>query len=221
MNPGWEDYHMHSLNFSDGFNTIDEIVQYAPKVWLRKIAITDHSQVALDVSKMAKKNVRAILNNGRWQNIYNNVEVIFGVEADLLNEEWDISDDIQGFVPDFVFLSAHKRIYQSDYSTINNSYENAIKRHGDKIKFIGHPCSKEWSGIVDIDRLTKFANENNIPLEFDCANFVNKKTDLEALNKMLSQINEIYVNSDSHTLYELTVCRKKWFEYLRENKFID
>lgn len=221
LNPEWEDYHIHSINFSDWFNTIDEIVQYAPQIWLTKIAITDHSQMALDTSNIAKKNIRSILHKGRWQNIYNDVEVIFGVEADLLNLEWDICDNIQWKVPDFIFLSAHKRIYQSSYDTINTAYENAIKKYGNKIKFIGHPCSKDWAEVLDINRLVKLVNEYNIPLEFDCANLVNQKTDFAILNRMLSKVNEIYVNSDAHTLYELKICRKEWFKYLKENKFIN
>jgi hypothetical protein len=32
LNTIHEDYHIHSLNYSDGMNTIDEIVQYAGKI---------------------------------------------------------------------------------------------------------------------------------------------------------------------------------------------
>jgi histidinol phosphatase-like PHP family hydrolase len=48
LNTMGEDYHMHSINYSDGMNTIDEIVQYAGKIGLKKITITDHSQFMLD-----------------------------------------------------------------------------------------------------------------------------------------------------------------------------
>ncbi len=220
LNLGWEDYHIHSINFSDGFNTIDEIVQYAPKVWLRKLAITDHSQFALDLWNMSKKNIRSILHKGRWQNVHNDVEVIFWVEADLLNENWEIADDIQGLVPEFIILSAHKRVYQWDPYKINEAYENAIKQYGNRIKFIAHPCANDWKGLLDIDRLVKFVNEYKIPLEFDAANLVNNKTDLECLDKMLLQVNEIYVNSDAHTLHELTICRPKAFEYLKNKWYL-
>jgi len=51
LNPGnTSDLHMHTITFSDGFNTIDEIVIHAGKVGLKKIAITDHSQFAIDKS---------------------------------------------------------------------------------------------------------------------------------------------------------------------------
>lgn len=38
-----EDYHIHSFNFSDGWNTIDEIVRYSGEIGMKKIAICDHS----------------------------------------------------------------------------------------------------------------------------------------------------------------------------------
>jgi len=91
-----------SITFSDGFNSIDEIVKYAGEIGLRKIAITDHSQASLDYYKIARKTFRAIIN--RWKNVYNNVEVIFGVEGDILNDEGDVCVDIDGFKSDFVIL---------------------------------------------------------------------------------------------------------------------
>lgn len=48
INPGSEDFHIHSLNFFDGMNTIYEIVKYSGEIGLTKIAITDHYQVHLD-----------------------------------------------------------------------------------------------------------------------------------------------------------------------------
>jgi histidinol phosphatase-like PHP family hydrolase len=59
-------------------NTIDEIVEYASKLSIKKIAITDHSQVVLDHDNMAFRNRRSTIK--RWKNVHNDVEVIFGVE---------------------------------------------------------------------------------------------------------------------------------------------
>lgn len=43
------EYHVHSSNFSDGLNSIDEMVVYAGKLNYREIAITDLSRVYMDV----------------------------------------------------------------------------------------------------------------------------------------------------------------------------
>ncbi|HBB03870.1 TPA: hypothetical protein DCZ39_03140 [Patescibacteria group bacterium] len=58
LNTIHEDYHMHSINYSDGMNTIDEIVQYAGKIGLKKITITDHSQFAQDKTGFSQRNRR-------------------------------------------------------------------------------------------------------------------------------------------------------------------
>ncbi|MCX6168152.1 MAG: PHP domain-containing protein [Ignavibacteriales bacterium] len=55
INPGNEDYHIHSLNYSDGMNTVDEIVKFAGEIGLTKITITDHCQMHLDIRKFVKK----------------------------------------------------------------------------------------------------------------------------------------------------------------------
>lgn len=43
-----EDYHMHSLNYYNGMNTIDEIIEHVSKIGLKKITITDYTQFMLD-----------------------------------------------------------------------------------------------------------------------------------------------------------------------------
>lgn len=78
LNTIHEDYHIHSLNYSDGMNTIDEIVQYAGKIGMKKIAITAHSQATIDYDKFGFRNWRTSLR--RRKNVYNDVEVFFGVE---------------------------------------------------------------------------------------------------------------------------------------------
>ena len=58
VNPRGEDYHMHSLNFSDGLATINELVQFAGFLGLKKIAITDHSRDATNKLGFNRKSIR-------------------------------------------------------------------------------------------------------------------------------------------------------------------
>ena len=75
LNSIHEDYHMHSLNYSDGLNTIDEIVQYAGKIGMKKITITDHSQAYVQKNNIFASSARGPLK--RRVNIYNDVDVDF------------------------------------------------------------------------------------------------------------------------------------------------
>ena len=215
VNPGKEDYHIHSLNFSDGMNTIEEIVKYAGDIGLTKIAITDHCQVHIDKRNFGMKNYYNM--HERWRNVHNNVEVKFGIEADLLNENGDVCFDIQGFTSEIVILSSHPApIYSGNPCKITEGYINAIERFHDKISFVGHPCAKYFEDHIDIMELVEICNKYEIPMEFNCANFVNERTNLDNLKAMLETANQIYVNSDAHTLYELKTVRAIGFQHLEE-----
>jgi len=212
INPGKEDFHTHSITYSDGFNSVDEIVKFAGEIGLNTIAITDHCQEYLDRNKYGKKTHRNI--TPRWENIFNDTKVTFGIECDILNEKGDISKDIQGFESDFLILSTHRKVYLGDEQKLTEAYLNAIERHAGIIKFLGHPCSKYFKGL-DIDAVIEAANKQHIPMELNCANLVNNKTQLDLLAKMLKKAERIYVNSDAHTLSELKNYRQKGFEYLK------
>jgi len=213
------DYHLHTSTFSDGFNSLDEVVVQAGKLKLKEIAITDHSQAYLDACGMRMKTHYKILVSRRWRNIHNDVNVIFGVEADLLNQQGDLCDHIQGLCPPFVILSSHARAYRGDPKKIKNGYLNAIARHGPKIDFLGHLCSKQFSSFLnsdDIVEIVRAANEADIAVEFNCAHWVNGETCEASLKVMLSCCDALYVNSDAHTLYELSCLREEGFRYLKK-----
>lgn len=219
INPGNEDYHMHSINFSDGLNTIDEIVIFAGKIGLTKIAITDHNQAYLDERKFTRRTYRSITR--RWQNVHNDVEVQFGIEADILNVNGDICMEIQGITSDLIILSTHPTPpYKDDPNKITLAYLNAIEKHHDKISFLGHPCSVYYGDFIDIQAVTELCNKYEIPMEVNGANIATNRTNLSNLKKMLNMVDQIYVNSDSHTLYELKTARASAFQYLSENGFI-
>jgi len=78
LNTIHEDYHMHSINYSDGMNTIDELVQYAGKIGMKKIVITDHSQAYVKKANLLPPSPRTSIE--RRVNVHNDVEVEFGVE---------------------------------------------------------------------------------------------------------------------------------------------
>ncbi len=217
------DYHMHTSTFSDGIPTINELVQFAWTIWLKEIAITDHSQVTIDFFRNELNTLiwtTAYSPLKRWKNVFNDVNVILWVEWDLLNKNGDICFDIQWIEPEFIILSAHTGIYISKPETVTEGTINAIKKYHKKIKFIWHPCAYTDFWYYDIEKLVKVANEYNIPLEFNAKNFVRWKTNLEKLDYLLKNTDKIYLNSDAHTLYELKTVREKAIIFLKENNYL-
>lgn len=212
LNTIHEDYHMHSINYSDGMNTIDEIVQYAEKIWLKKIVITDHSQYSQEKEGFTINNRRSHIN--RRKNIYNDIEVSFGVEGDLIDEKWTCSFDIQWKESDFCILSCHDKVYEWNLQNITQSYINAIQKHNEKIKFMWHICFKETSKYLDIPTIANTLNQYNIPIELNCYYLHTDKTDTSKLNQLLSLLETwVYVNSDMHTLNDFSY-RQAGFDYL-------
>ncbi|MCJ7552368.1 MAG: PHP domain-containing protein, partial [Ignavibacteriaceae bacterium] len=184
INPGNEDFHIHSLNYSDGMNTIDEIVKFSGEIGLTKIAITDHCQEHLTKRNLIKKNHYNIID--RWKNVYNEVDVKFGVEADLLNEDGDVCMEIQGITSEIILLSSHPApIYSGNPTSITEGYLNAIERFHKNISFLAHPCSIYFEDYIDIIAITELCNNYEIPMELNCANLVNKRTNLKNLQRML------------------------------------
>ena len=200
------DLHTHSLQFSDGLNTIDELVQMAGRLGLKKLAITDHS----DARTYPLVAFRVLID--RYQNVLNDVEVILGVEGDLLNDEGDICTTIQKQDSEFAILSAHRDNFKGDHKNVTAAYIKAMERHHRKIQFIGHPC--DGFKDVNIEELTVAANKYAIPLELNVANLVYKRSDLEKVDTMLSIADQIVVNSDAHSLADMA-ARAKGFDYLR------
>lgn len=161
----------------------------------------------------------------RWKNVYNRVEVCFGIEGDLLDEEGNICSDIQGteagtYGDDFLILSAHDKVYRGDPTTITQSYLRALELHHQRIKCVGHPCARYFAAQIDISQVVEAANSYGIPLELNGSNLANGKTNRPLLRQMLQQAQQIYVNSDAHTLNELRDSRRVAFKFLREEGII-
>jgi histidinol phosphatase-like PHP family hydrolase len=216
------DYHIHSSTLSDGMNSIDEIVIQAGKLKYKEIAITDHNQKYMERYGFNANTHYSIISSGRWKNIHNSVHILFGVEADLLNENGDICDKIQNISTAFMILSAHGKIYSGNTRLIKKGYLNAISRYGSKIKLLGHLCSKQFSDYLnteDIIEIVLAANKAEISLELNCANLVNNKTCENNLKAMLSCCESLYINSDAHTLYEFINLRNEGFNYLESNNY--
>lgn len=215
LNTEKEDYHIHSLNFSDGFSTIDEIVKFAGEIGMKKIAIVDHSQAGQDADQRKANTYRPIIN--RWKNIHNKVKVIFGVEADLLNENGDICEHIQGFPGEFIILSYHPYVYSGDKKKVTEGFLKAIEKNQKKINIIGHLGA--YPKDIDFIKVVECANKYKIPIEINCQYLIRGENE-ESWKKILAKSDAVYVNSDAHTLNEIKDMRKIGFKFLKDNGFL-
>lgn len=217
VNNGNMDCHAHTLNFSDGMSSVEEMVAAAASFGIKELWLTDHSDVCYPGTSGDFRTPRYVAS--RWKPLQENIKVIFGVECDLLNEQGDICDTIQGKSSDHLILSVHPDEYTGIPERITEAYVNAIKRHHFRIKFIAHPCALYFGDQVNIEELVRVANEYDVPLELNCGNLTSGRTKIAKLRYLLNHAKRIYVNSDAHTLQQLRDNRREGFDFLRKEGF--
>jgi putative hydrolase len=104
------DYHTHT-RFSDGKHTILENVQAAKQKNLTQIAITDHGYKHKLFPVMQKHIplIKRQIDKAREQY---NIEVLYGIEANLISRQGDIdltSKEQQNF--DVILLGFHQKVF--------------------------------------------------------------------------------------------------------------
>lgn len=216
------DFHMHTSSFSDGLNSIEEMVNFAWKIWLKEIILTDHS----DWCKEFFNKKWLFSSAWRWsissyKNMANNVKVSFGVEWDIIDENGNTSFTIQEKESDFCILSAHSDIYKGPPETVTDATIKAIEKNPWKIKFIWHPtCNNQFWEYYDIEKIIETANKYDIALEINCKSIAKWRNNEKKLDTMLKKGNKFYFNSDAHNLSDLQEFRKKAAKFLFEKEYI-
>lgn len=213
------DYHIHSV-LSDGCATVEEITQYAWKLGMETIAITDHSDHLTNILKerywiCPSGGARYALNS--WKNVHNNVNVIFWVEWDVLNENWDVCLTNQQIEWKFTILSVHWNWYLSAPETATKWLLSAIEKYHENINLIGHPYDiNELGEHIEIEPVVELANKYWIAMEFNYWTFRKNRAVKEKLDYMLKNAKDVYVNSDAHNLSSIRPKRQECYDYLKE-----
>lgn len=164
------DLHMHST-WSDGRDTIQHMVLAAKQLGYEYVAITDHSEGAFASRKLLGLEIpiqREEIDALRAR--VNGVEILHGVEVDILGDgSLDFSDkQLQAF--DIVLASLHDDQGQ-DGRTLTERYLKAMRHR--LVNIITHPANRSpamSNGYdLDFDRLFAGAIETGTALEIDGA----------------------------------------------------
>lgn len=213
------DLHMHST-WSDGAQSIEEMVQFALEKGYQYIAITDHSKflrVANGLNESRLRKQRKEIERLRLD--YPEIEILAGVEMDILPDgSLDFDDD---------FLKELDYVIGAIHSSFNQSEEVIMKRlftamENPYVKQIAHPTGriigKRTGYAVAIEALIEKAVATNTILEL---NANPKRFDLNSEQLKLAQTRgaKIVINTDAHskkTLDFMTegvgVARRGWIK---------
>ncbi|MFP4523538.1 MAG: PHP domain-containing protein [Candidatus Nanoarchaeia archaeon] len=214
LNPNLdEDYHVHSLNFSDGMNTVDEMVQFAGKIGLKKLYFADHAQIG----NRQYLSFRNFINT--WKNVHNDVQVGFIVEADVINKDGKVCASIGGIESERFLLSFHPWRYDDNLKTATDALCKAIKMYKDRIICVAHLHSHKNDKLIDVQQVVRVANECDVAVELN-GNYLRDKICEQRARILCDYANKILINSDAHHLVQLRDNKKKAMDFLQENGYL-
>lgn len=198
------DLHMHTA-WSDGAFSIEEMIEACRTRGYEYMAITDHSQYlkvanGLTVDRLLRQNEEI----KEWNEKYSDIEVLSGIEMDILPDgTLDYEDDVLKEL-DFVIASIHSSFSQPE-KKIMDRLKTAL--HNPYVKLIAHPTGRiigrRDGYAVDMEELVKIAAETNTALEL---NANPHRLDLSADHLKWAQdagVN-IFINTDAHAIEHLT-----------------
>ena len=160
---------MHT-NFSDGVNTIEEMVDAASKIGYEYIGITDH---APSIQSRGLGTVLKIVSDTRKKideinQSQDKIKVLFGYEVNILvDNTLGLPDDILKNL-DFVIAGIHtvfsqdkKTVTERLISAIENPYVNIISHPSGRILNERDPIDPDWNKVFES------ARDNNVILEIN------------------------------------------------------
>ncbi|MDL4840624.1 DNA polymerase/3'-5' exonuclease PolX [Aquibacillus rhizosphaerae] len=211
------DLHMHTT-WSDGAQSIEEMVQSARSRGYEYIAITDHSKYLKVANGLNEDRLRKQRDEiERLKDKYPDFHIFAGIEMDILPDgKMDFSND---------FLKEMDYVIGAIHSSFNQSQEQIMERlfaalKNPYVNIIAHPTGRiigrRQGYAADVNQLIEGAKETGTVLEL---NANPNRFDLAAEWVKLAQEKgvKIAVNTDAHSYKTLdfmevgvSVARKGW-----------
>lgn len=213
------DLHMHTT-WSDGAQSIEEMVNQARRIGYQYVSITDHSKFlrvanGLDETRLRRQREEIAKLNEKYPDIH----IFSGVEMDILPDgKLDFSDDFLSEM-DFVIGAIHSSFNQSEEKIMTRLYHALENPY---VSLIAHPTGRligRREGYdVDVEKLINRAKDTGTALEI---NANPNRLDLSAVwaRKAQEMGVTIAINTDSHDYsmmehmqYGVGVARKGWLK---------
>ena len=211
------DLHVHS-KWSDGGNTIEELVKASQKRGYSHIAVTDHSQglkVAggMSIADLKKKRQEIDKLNKKLKGF----RILYGTEVDIDSEgNLDYKDEVLKEF-DLVIAAIHTGFKQSKEQLTKRIIKACTNKY---VHIIAHPTGRLWGTRdayeIDFEQILKVAKETNTSLEI---NAFPQRLDLNDLNcRRAKEMGvRLAIATDAHTTEQLetiklgiSVARRGW-----------
>jgi len=213
------DLHIHTT-WSDGGNSIEEMLKAAQEIGYKYLAICDHSQTLKVAGGLSEdKLLKQIEKIKELNSKYKDFDILAGSEVDIKADgSLDYSDELLEKL-DIVVAAIHTRFKMPRHEmtrriikAIQNPYVNIL----------AHPTGR-LLGVrdayeIDLDEILKVAKRNNVALEI---NAFPERLDLNDINCKRAKDYGVLIsiNTDSHITNQLnymtlgvSVARRGWLE---------
>ncbi|MBD3196501.1 MAG: DNA polymerase/3'-5' exonuclease PolX [Candidatus Lokiarchaeota archaeon] len=193
------DLHVHT-NWSDGSQSIDEIVQTAQNMGYKYLAICDHAKSLQIADGLNDSEIKKQMSEiSKLDKIYKSITVFSGIEANIDKKgKLDVRKNILKDL-DIVIGSIHSGFKLSE-KEMTNRIVNAM--HNDYITLLGHPTGRllnqRESYNLDLNKIFEIAEKLELVLEL---NAYPQRLDLNDINCFNSRDYNflISINTDAHT----------------------
>lgn len=198
------DLHTHTIVSGHAYSTLQEMVVGARNKNIELLGISDHGPA------LPGSATESYFTCGkRFPRIIDGVQVLFGVEANILNSDGkiDLSQETINKL-DYVMAGLHRDCMR-DEGVKGNTKAMISAMKNPAVKIITHPYSSAMK--VDIEEVTKASIEYNVLMEINTSFFYNGKVDeadvYEKLKTMISILKshgrKMVINSDAHSSFEV------------------
>ncbi len=232
------DFHCHSIVSMHATNTIEELLRRADEAGVEGLAITDHcpgiDNTIWVMDQHSEKPFWLERITGPDYPYFKvfvsryeppettQVNLFKGIECNIL-EEGDCAVDVPRKIAgdfDLVIASIHPLPSLLNTKDSSRLTERLLMAMDEPIDIIGHPCHKGY--IPHLPLIIKRAATKNIAMELNNSSLRFKKTDYEAICRMLELVKKhgcrISLSSDAHCSSELG-CDESLKLLLAETKF--
>lgn len=217
-------FHIHT-NYSDGINSLFQLVEEAQRAGYKYLGISDHSQSAIYANGLKLEQIKRQREeiqefNEKHPDFY----IFSGIEADIHSDGTiDYPDNVLELF-DFVIASVH-----SNFSvTGEKATQRLIKAmENPYVTMLGHPTGRILLGREgyepDMEEVIKAAKVNDVIIELNASPY---RLDIDWRHlKVLKELKGmVSINPDAHrleelydTFYGVQMARKGWLE--KENVF--
>ncbi|MDD5649468.1 MAG: DNA polymerase/3'-5' exonuclease PolX [Candidatus Nanoarchaeia archaeon] len=212
------DLHIHT-NYSDGINSIYDMINAAQKRKYQYIGITDHSKARAIANGLNEERLLKQINEiNKLQNKFD-IKILKGMEIDIkVNGDIDLEDNLLKKL-DYGIVSIHSS-FNLDKQKMTSRIISALSN--EKIKIFGHPTTRlinQRNPIsIDFPKLFKFCSENNKFIEINSQpdrldlNDINIREGLRYKVKFVINTDSHNVNSFDYIKYGIAQARRGWCE---------